>query len=49
MKNSTILILGLLYLCCHGDMCDVIGGGDGGALKEVLTYDPNMVIMIEVR
>jgi len=25
------------------------GGGDGAALREVLTYNPSMVIMIEVR
>jgi len=26
-----------------------LGGGDGAALREVLTYNPSMVIMIEVR
>jgi len=36
-------------ICCHGNAsCDVIGGGDGAALRELLTYSPNMVIMIEV-
>lgn len=50
MNNSKILILGRL-ICCHGNLCcscDVTGGGDGAALREVLNYNPNMVIMIEV-
>ena len=49
MANSKILILGML-MCCHSDQCscDVVGGGDGAALREVLNYNPGMVIMIEV-